>query len=163
MLRDAPNFPLDSRQCDAAHDHSHKIAPIFTVMAVAREIISAIVPTRAAQAKSWADEMAVEFASYVRPDNPQQRYEEEYLDEVSHLAQKWAALIADDEAPVHTAALRQSIDRANGTGVITELVGALENILRGIETGAITSEQDETLANAVRRARAALSRAGEAA
>ena len=39
-----------------------------------------------------------------------------------------------------------------------ELLAALQNIMNGIETGAITSEQDETFANAVGQASAAIAR-----
>lgn len=38
-----------------------------------------------------------------------------------------------------------------------ELSAALQNIMNGIETGAITSNQDETFANAIQRAKKALS------
>ena len=39
-----------------------------------------------------------------------------------------------------------------------ELLAALQNIMNGIETGAITSEQDETFANAVAQASAAIAK-----
>lgn len=40
-----------------------------------------------------------------------------------------------------------------------DLLGALHNLMNGIDTGAITSDHDETFSNAVGQARAALSKA----
>jgi hypothetical protein len=61
-----------------------------------------------------------------------------------------------------------AVRKANATFIVRScnahdaLVDALENLLNGIDTGAITSDHDEILSNAVQKARDAINKARRA-
>jgi len=56
---------------------------------------------------------------------------------------------------------KKAEDEANARliSACPDMLAALQNILNGIETGVITSDHDETLANAADKARAAIAKA----